>query len=96
MDIRITVNALADVQDIMLNKLVVVHEGCHGALQHKRDPLLDRYSLRCLCGLVLEFPVSGIASQYLARAAISQESAALPGTEFSCGNQDKVIIAGML
>lgn len=72
MAVLIKATPQADVQDIAFHDLELSHDCGSGRLTTNRNPVPNRYTLRCACGLEIE--LSGEAQKQITYTAIDEQA----------------------
>lgn len=80
MTITISVTPLTDAQDITFRELEMLHDCGSRPITKHRNPISDRYTLRCACGL--EILLTGTEAQrQITYTAIDEQPRTLPASE---------------
>lgn len=91
MTITISVTPLMDTQDIAFHELELLHDCGSGPIAKHRNPITDRYTLRCACGL--EILLAGTEAQkQITYTAIDEQPRTLPASEIQANLPGQVTI----
>lgn len=93
MTITISVTPLMDPQDIAFHELELLHDCGSGSIAKHRDPVTDRYTLRCACGL--EILLSGREAQkQITYTAIDEQPRTLSASDVQANVPGQVTVSG--
>jgi hypothetical protein len=91
MTITISVTPLKNTQNVAFHELELLHDCGSGPIAKHRNPVTDRYMLRCACGL--EILLAGTEAQkQITYTAIDEQPRTLPVSEIQANRPGQITV----